>query len=67
MRGIYINKYCVEKGSCEMASSRMKNKLIQALYKPGKTKSSSVMLKDIDALEKALEAAATGFKEKKEE
>jgi len=50
-----------------MASSRIKNKLIQALYKPGKPKSSSNMLKDIDALEKALESAASGFKEKKEE
>lgn len=49
-----------------MASSRMKNKIVQALYRPSKSKSSSTMLKEIEALEKALEDAAIGFKGKKE-
>ena len=48
-----------------MSSSRMKNKVLQAIYRPRKSKSSSIMIKDIDALEKALETAMSGFKENK--
>ena len=49
-----------------MASSRIKNKIIQALYKPSKSKSPSTVLKDLEAMEKALEAVADGIKGKKE-
>jgi len=49
-----------------MATSRMKNKIVQALYKPSKSKKPSLMLKDIDALEKALESVANGIKGKKD-
>jgi len=49
-----------------MASSTMKNRIIQAMYRPRKSKSSSIMLKDLEAMEKALESVASGFTGKKE-
>ena len=49
-----------------MASSRMANKILQALYRPHKSKSPSIMLKDLEAMEKALESATVGIKGKKD-
>ena len=54
------------KGVFDMASSTLKNKIIQAMYRPRKSKSSSIMLKDLEAMEKALESVANGFTGKKE-
>jgi hypothetical protein len=44
-----------------MASSRLANKILQALYKPSKPKPSGagigIAMKDIESMEKALESA----------
>jgi len=52
-----------------MAASRMKNKILQTLYKPGKPKASDfgVAFKDIEAMEKALDAAVKEIAGKKKD